>query len=259
MDRRSFAIRLGLGGVAASGALAAGVTSALAVPDGIEQQQAVQFLAGQPVPKLDVLLENESRLTGNQPAYREEVAQAVSLLLDAPTNTTPFLVSTYFLRLNEGEFGPAQSIYAREWPVRANPLIVAFFDATQDRTPVGDVTPWCAAHVSWCIERSREGSARKFGTKPPHTVASRDFRTWGTKTDKPLLGDIAVFRDNDDDSRGHVGFFLGQTGDHVYVLGGNQRSLKNLTNGEVTISTYPKAGRNKTLHSFRTDSSLHPE
>jgi len=56
-------------------------------------------------------------------------------------------------------------------------------------------------------------------------LAARSFLAWGQATDTPEPGDIVVLR-RGGPAEGHVGFFLGLTGEgadqEVMVLGGNQ-------------------------------------
>jgi uncharacterized protein (TIGR02594 family) len=263
MDRRTFGKAIG-GAAAGLGAYALASGRALGIPEGIEQRDAVSFPPGMPVKTLREVIEQEQRLTGNLPAYMAEVERAGAIISRAPSYarapTTPFLVANYFFMLNEGQEGDAgDALYAREWPERANPIILTFFDATSLRTPNGDITPWCAAMVCYCLERARQGNPSAASMlASPRSAASKSFRTWGTSTDTPLVGDLVVFERADDPDRGHVGFFLTQTDQSVFVLGGNQRHAQNRTNGEVCVASYRKTG-NLFLHSFRTDPSLHPQ
>lgn len=185
---------------------------------------------------------------GADPATAAEVEYAERLAAAAPYDCRPIDVARYFLRLGRGEtkFGKQGASYAREWPVRGNPLIVSFFSATETE-PTGDVTPWCAAFANWCIARSRSrdgsiGDAERKATT--RSAASGSFRAW-RRVDTPSDGDIVVFATPGTEhltasGTGHVGFYLGDAGStHIRVLGGNQRGqLK--TTGAVTISHYPK-------------------
>lgn len=255
MKRRS--LTLGLGALGAAPLLLAGGTRVNAAPDSVGDEQAVDFPAGEPVPTLQELVAEEQALAGPDTPYPDEVRQGLAILLDSPTATTPLLVASYFLRLNEGEFGMAEALYAREWPQRANPIIVSFFDATSYRTPAGDTTAWCAAFVCWCMARAREGRGDVSGLiDSPKSAASKDFRTWGEATETPLVGDLVVFVNDSDHNRGHVGFYLGQTGDRLLLLGGNQRTVGRITNGEVTVTSYARSG-SLNFHSFRTHATLH--
>lgn len=181
-----------------------------------------------------------------------EVDQARAILEAAPTSTTPIEVARYFLDIGQG--GDARAAFVREWPVRANPLVRTLFLATQT-VPYGDITPWCAAFVNWCIARAgssrREAgisSEQKFTTaelsRTSRSAASGSFRCW-TAVAAPAAGDLAVFREPGSTAsctgKGHVAFLLERlpSGD-LRILGGNQ--LLRGTSGAVTSSRYPLAG-----------------
>jgi uncharacterized protein (TIGR02594 family) len=87
------------------------------------------------------------------------------------------------------------------------------------------VTPWCAAFVNAAL-----GYA---GVKGTDSLAARSFMHFGTATDNPRPGDIAVFGRGDDPSKGHVGFFQGyDKNGNILVLGGNQGK-----DGRVSVSS----------------------
>ena len=68
----------------------------------------------------------------------------------------------------------------------------------------------------------------------PTWVNARSWLKVGQRVSKPKLGDVVIFwRDNPNSWKGHVAFFVRETKNWVYVLGGNQ-------NNQVKISAYPK-------------------
>jgi len=80
----------------------------------------------------------------------------------------------------------------------------------------GDV-PWCAIFVNAALEQC--------GIPGTRSAASQSFR----HSDRfvplagPALGAVTVFwRVSKGSGLGHVGFYRGQVGDRIYVLGGNQ-------------------------------------
>ncbi len=77
-----------------------------------------------------------------------------------------------------------------------------------------DEVAWCAAYVGACLERAGRSSTR--------SLAARSYLSWGEALDAPRLGCIAVFSRGPQPALGHVGFWVGQTPNHVLVLGGNQ-------------------------------------
>lgn len=215
-----------------------------------------RFPPGEAVPTVDEILELELALTGPASPYPAEVSLGQRILQNTPTNATPFDVAVFFQDLRLGafssSFGSNSSSYATEWPTRANPVIVSFFDATSTRIPNGDVTPWCAAFVNWCHRRARGQSAT-------NSAASQTFRSWGQATTNPQLGDLVVFRRADSPAQGHVGFYLaGDAGNrYAWVLGGNQSPQFGGNSGEVNVKRFDtQSSGNLRFHPFRTGPSL---
>ncbi len=108
----------------------------------------------------------------------------------------------------------------------ANPHIRDLYADAHHAEISSDEVPWCAAFVSACLERSSVPS--------PRTLLARDYLNWGTALIGPRLGAIAVLSRGPDPSAGHVAFLIGQTGDQLILLGGNQ------SNG-VTVQAFPKS------------------
>jgi uncharacterized protein (TIGR02594 family) len=269
MNRRRFL--LGATGAAGAGALAS--TPAWAVPDEImTDADRVAFPADEAVPTIEQLLSDR----GVAPAYAAEVEKAKAIIEACPVKKNPVEIAQYFQDLRQGQLNAALGAdahhYGEEWPVRANPLIVQFFDATTLRKPAGDTTAWCAAFVNWCIARGRKGRddeqklAEDKLAKHTQSAASSSFREWGNKTDKPEPGDIVVFRHRTENWRGHVGFVISKTSSGIQVLGGNQMPLRarlpsgtydRPNKGEVNVSRMQMNAGSLEFHSFRTHPSLH--
>ena len=191
------------------------------------------------------------RLTlGDKPARPAEEKIARAVLAKAPTGPTPFDVAQYFIEVGQGTYGDDWKPYIGGWPERWNPVIVSFFRAT-DTTPKGDLTPWCAAFVNWCVQRAGAGVAT-------NNASSGSFRCFGEETTTPQLGDIVVFKQVNAGEpcigKGHVGFFVRDAGEKIEVLGGNQ-----IHGGHHRISSkaLSKDGTILKFHSYRTSSLLH--
>lgn len=86
--------------------------------------------------------------------------------------------------------------------------------------------PWCAAFVNKILELT--------GYTGSDNLMARSFLTVGERVRKPVRGDIVVLTRGNDPASGHVGFYLGEEGGNVIVLGGNQQRA-------VRISQYPKS------------------
>ncbi len=196
---------------------------------------------------------------GTAPPTSAEVDKAYDLLINSPIGGAPIDVAQYFLAVGAGAYGEDLRPFAREWPVRANPMIMHFFTSTQTK-PEGDVTAWCAAFMNWCLLRARatdvdqigSGAAGYIKKGKPFTVqslkqhstnsaSSGSFRCW-----KPILspkrGDIVVFKNAGTDNltkvcqgTGHVTFFVKVPSPGlVQVIGGNQSQSG--SNGAITVA-----------------------
>jgi uncharacterized protein (TIGR02594 family) len=239
-SRREFvrlAVSLGIGSLLVDSVR----TSAANIPGGVGQNPDYQG----PLPR------NRSVL-GTQPPKDAEERIAKDIITRAPKGPSPFEVAQYFLAIGEGQFGTVWEPYASGWPTRWNPVIVEFFAATHTAT-AGDITAWCAAFANWCFQRKNVIAATQ-------SASSGSFRTFGVATLRPQRGDIVVFQRRDlgsSDPREHVGFFVADHGTSVEVLGGNQIEGHERSH-KVSSKLLAKAGSVLTLHSYRTDSRLHP-
>lgn len=107
-----------------------------------------------------------------------------------------------------------------------NPRIRALFKDAGHSEIVRDEVAWCAAFVGACLERSKLKSTR--------SLMARSYMTWGTELTAAKSGAIAVLSRGSDPSLGHVGFVVGETDDHLQLLGGNQGQ-------RVSVQSFPKS------------------
>jgi uncharacterized protein (TIGR02594 family) len=161
------------------------------------------------------------------PPDAPEWQDAKKILEDAPTGVVPYQIAEYFITQVPEKYQEAWPQPDPSHPTYANPVIVAFFLATNLK-PAGDTTAWCAAFVNWCLHRA--------GLPTTKSASSQSFvnQDWGqvvwSKADGPRpiaaqQGDVAVFRRRSDPAHGHVCFFKQistQQARHIDVLGGNQ-------------------------------------
>jgi len=81
--------------------------------------------------------------------------------------------------------------------------------------------------MCWVVENTRVRGTVMGST---NSRLARSWLNWGRSTkNDPLPGDIVVFwRGSKSGWQGHVGFWLGESKDHIYTLGGNQRDAVNV-------------------------------
>lgn len=95
-----------------------------------------------------------------------------------------------------------------------NPRIVGYYKQVGYDEINADEVAWCAAFVGACLERAGITSTR--------LLLARSYLTFGEGINEGRLGAIAVLSRGSDPALGHVGFLIGETDDHVFLLGGNQ-------------------------------------
>lgn len=106
-----------------------------------------------------------------------------------------------------------------------NARIRAFFREVGQPTRLHDEVAWCAAFVGACLERAGEASTR--------SLMARSYLRWGEKIEHARYGALAVLARGSDPGAGHIGFLVGETPQHVVLLGGNQGDA-------VSVAAYPK-------------------
>jgi uncharacterized protein (TIGR02594 family) len=104
----------------------------------------------------------------------------------------------------------------REIPgVRNNPRIVEYHKSTdlaQKYSNLPDEVDWCASFVNWCVEKANAPSANSALVHP--------WTKWGVAAPAPRRGCVITFLW--EDGFAHVAFYLGEVGNYVICLGGNQ-------------------------------------
>ncbi|WP_165410035.1 CHAP domain-containing protein [Rhizobium ruizarguesonis] len=232
-----------------------------------------EFPEGIRVPTAEEYDKQLEALTGAQNPYKPEIELGRTLIKEDPVlqsrNKSPFEIADRFREWRQGLVGDSgerkrqYSYYAREWPVRGNPIIMGFFDATGYRTPAGDTTWWCSAFVCACVQRSLESKGIRSREWPYASgAASSSYRQWGKDviTDlnsEPRKGDLAVFQNTRTSYQGHVGFVHSVVGNQIMVLGGNQGAQNEYNGGEVNIAPFDLVGSGRLRFlSFRRHDSL---
>ena len=126
------------------------------------------------------------------------------------------------INIGLGEFGISEIKGGND-----NPRILQYFDDIGfDGETLKDETAWCSAFANWV--------AQKAGAETSCQLTARSWLKIGKATDKPEQGDVVVFwRESPESWKGHVGFYIREDNDWIYVLGGNQ-------NNSVSIKAYRK-------------------
>lgn len=108
-----------------------------------------------------------------------------------------------------------------------NPEVLKYFNEIGfDGAKLKDETAWCSAFASWVAKEANLQYSKKLN--------ARSWLNVGTKVTTPEKGDVVIFwRESKTSWKGHVAFFIRETQNWIYVLGGNQ-------NNQVKISAYPK-------------------
>lgn len=108
-----------------------------------------------------------------------------------------------------------------------DPEIVQFLKATSFPGPFHDEVPWCSAFLVWIFKQCRiQNNAN---------AAALSWMQFGVHSDQPVLGDVVVLGwPKEGPTHHHVGLFIREVLDGVYVLAGNQ-------NNTVDIALWKKA------------------
>ena len=151
----------------------------------------------------------------------ERLAKLGNVALQQPNEEFPYISIAY------AEFGIHEVRGSQH-----NPRILEYIRSTDlSRYPsLPDETEWCAAFVNWCIE--------KVGLPSTNSAVVNPWRNWGVRPPSMRRGCVITFRW--DDGWDHISFYLGEVGNYVICLGGNQSDA-------VWISVYHK----KYITSFR--------
>lgn len=123
------------------------------------------------------------------------------------------------LKIAAGELG------IREFPgPDHNPRIIKYAHDVGLRWVNDDETPWCSIFMNWV--------AWKSGFERSGKANARSWLEVGFEVLEPEPGDIVLlWREDPNGILGHVGLFLGysQSGDRIYILGGNQQNAVSIS------------------------------
>ena len=96
-----------------------------------------------------------------------------------------------------------------------NPEIIKMFHNIGYDWVNNDETAWCSAAMNYFC--------KKLGLQRSGKLDARSWLRLPIEVTEPELGDIVIlWRNNPNDWTGHVGLFISDDNDKIYVLGGNQ-------------------------------------
>lgn len=109
-----------------------------------------------------------------------------------------------------------------------NPEVLKYFNEIgYDGAKLKDETSWCAAFINWVMKQC--------GQPITGQLNARSWLDWGVPISMPQTGDVVIFWRNSPTSwMGHVGLYLREDSQYIYVLGGNQGN-------QVGIAPYHKS------------------
>lgn len=112
--------------------------------------------------------------------------------------------------------------------VKNNPEIMKYFHSIGQDWVQGDETAWCSAFVNWVAKSS--------GKEYSGMLNARSWLNIGEPIEGfQRIADIVIlWREKKEGWKGHVGFYIRETKEMIYILGGNQ-------DNEVCIKPYPRS------------------
>jgi len=102
-----------------------------------------------------------------------------------------------------------------------NPTIVKYAKEAGFLWVDHDSTPWCSIFMNWVAKKAEYERTR--------LATARSWLDIGKKVKVPTTGDIVVLKRGNSTWQGHVGLWVNEDEDFVYVLGGNQSDSVNIS------------------------------
>lgn len=102
-----------------------------------------------------------------------------------------------------------------------NPTIVQYAKEAGFLWVSHDSTPWCSIFMNWV--------AMKASYERTRLATARSWLDVGEDVKVPQTGDIVILKRGNSTWQGHVGIWVNEDEDFVYVLGGNQSDSVNIS------------------------------
>ena len=103
-----------------------------------------------------------------------------------------------------------------------NPQVLRYFMVSGHSWVKNDELAWCSAYVNWCAREENYESTGKLN--------ARSWLDVGLEVMTPEIGDVVIlWRKSKTGPYGHVGFYINSLNSYVYILGGNQGNMVNIS------------------------------
>lgn len=110
---------------------------------------------------------------------------------------------------------------------RHNPFIIKLFKDIGHSWVTNDETAWCSASHCWIH--------KQLGYQHTGKLNARSWEHFGEKLSIPVIGcTVVLWRISPSSGYGHVGIFIKEDENYIWILGGNQ-------NNEYNISKFSKS------------------
>lgn len=159
-------------------------------------------------------------------------------------NIFPSRVPNFIMRNRMPQYYPTHMLYAflevgvkETRPKGFNPRISEYFKSIN--LNLHENTSWCGAALAYIMQK-----AYLLKRLPPGACRSQWWLSWGITSVNPLSGDIVVFSDRENPTKGHVGIYIKETKKSILVLGGNQGD-------KFCYMWYKKQGKKLRLANYR--------
>jgi len=107
-------------------------------------------------------------------------------------------------------------------PQEDNPEIMKYFREIGQTWVMDDETAWCSAFVNWVCKSLEYSYSGK--------LTARSWLNTGYRVQNPIPGDVVIlWRESISSWKGHVGFYINHDAENIYILGGNQNNMVNIT------------------------------
>jgi uncharacterized protein (TIGR02594 family) len=96
-----------------------------------------------------------------------------------------------------------------------SPEIMSYFNVIEQTWVKNDEVAWCSAFINW--------AAKMTGYEMSDKLTARSWLHIGSRVDNPGLGDVVIlWRVKPDSWQGHVGLYITNDENWIWLLGGNQ-------------------------------------